>query len=72
MSGDSVNLNTATINVKKMSLGMQVQYSQYKRPELDLNGELQNNQETLQLGMRQSYETANTLKIAMDTANAIE
>ena len=40
MSGDQVNLNTATINVKKMSLGMQVQYNQYKRPELTLSGEL--------------------------------
>ena len=71
MSGDQVNLNTATINVKKMSLGMQVQYSQYKRPELTLSGEFNNQQQEI-FHMKQSHETANTLKIAMETANAIE
>ena len=39
---------------------------------MTLNGEQQQNQEVIQMGMKRSYETANTLKIAMDTANAIE
>ena len=69
-NGDNVSVNMATIKVKKMSLGMQVAYNQSDHFAASPTKPTQIKLEMP--GLRQSNETLNALKMAKDTATAIE
>ena len=69
-SGDQVSVNLATIKVKKMSLGMQVAYNQ-TQPSISQFSHSRPSHSP-EIGLKQSHETMNALKMAMDTASKVE